>query len=191
MLRRVVALVVLVWVMGFFTFAISLPVANEADHADAVVVLTGGEGRIDRGLAVLRAHRAGRMLVAGVDPEVKPREFAAQYHVERALMRCCVTLGYQSVDTRSNASETALWVEGMGVEGMGVEGTGVASGKISSVLLVTSDWHMRRAAFELRRTLPPQVALIEDGVPTSPSLRTLFLEYNKYVARRISLLWRV
>ena len=181
MLRRAVALVVLVWVMGFFTFAISLPIPNEADHADSVVVLTGGEGRIDRGLAVLRAHRAGRMLVAGVDPEVKPREFAAQYHVERALMHCCVTLGYQSVDTRSNASETAQWVEGSGVE----------SSKIGSVLLVTSDWHMRRAAFELRRTLPPQVSLIEDAVPTSPSLRTLFLEYNKYVARRISLLWRV
>lgn len=175
MLRRAVALVVLVWVMGFFTFAISLPIPNETDHADAVVVLTGGEGRIDRGLAVLRAHRAGRMLVAGVDPEVKPREFAAQYHVERALMRCCVTLGYQSVDTRSNASETAQWVD---------------SGKIGSVLLVTSDWHMRRAAFELRRALPPQVALTEDAVPTSPSFRTLFMEYNKYVARRISLLWR-
>ena len=175
MLRRAVALVVLIWVMGFFTFAVSLPIPNETDHADAVVVLTGGEGRIDRGLAVLRAHRAGRMLVAGVDPEVRPREFAAQYHVERALMRCCVTLGYQSVDTRSNASETAQWVE---------------ASKISSVLLVTSDWHMRRAAFELRRALPPQVALIEDAVPTSPSFRTLFMEYNKYVARRVSLLWR-
>ena len=49
---------------------------------------------------------------------------------------------------------------------------------------------MRRAAFELRRALPPQVALTEDAVSTSPSFRTLFMEYNKYVARRISLLWR-
>ena len=191
MLRRAVALVVLLWALGFLAFAVLLPMPEEAARTDGVVVLTGGEGRIDRALTVLRSHRAAKMLVAGVDPEVRANEFAAQYHVERALMRCCVTLGYQSVDTRSNASETAHWVEGMGVEGMGVEGTGVASGKISSVLLVTSDWHMRRAAFELRRTLPPQVALIEDGVPTSPSLRTLFLEYNKYVARRISLLWRV
>jgi len=180
MLRRAVALIVLVWVMGFFAFAISLPMPNEAAHADAVVVLTGGEGRIDRGLSVLRAHRAGRMLVAGVDPEVKPREVAAQYHVDRALMRCCITLGYQSVDTRSNASEATQWVEA----------SGTGSGKVRSLLLVTSDWHMRRAAFEMRRALPPQVDLIEDAVPSSPSFNTLFMEYNKYIARRISLLWR-
>ena len=35
--------------------------------------------------------------------------FAAEYKVSPELMACCVTLGFQSVDTRSNARETAAW----------------------------------------------------------------------------------
>ena len=86
-------------------------------------------------------------------------------------MRCCITLGYESVDTRSNATEAANWI---------------AANRLESVRLVTSDWHMRRAAFELRRTIPASVTLIEDGVTTRPSLNTLFMEYSKLLARRIA-----
>lgn len=175
MLRRVFALVVLLWALGFLAFAVFLPMPDDAARTDGVVALTGGEGRIDRALVVLRTHRAARLLVAGVDPEVRVSEFAAHYRVEAPLMRCCVTLGYQSVDTRSNASETAQWV---------------AQNGVSSVRLVTSDWHMRRAAWELRRVLPDRVVLIEDAVPTRPSFNTLFVEYNKYIARRIWRMWK-
>ena len=175
MLRRAVSLVILVWALGFLAFAVLLPMPEDSARTDGVVVLTGGEGRIDRGLVVLRQHLARKMLVAGVDPEVRPREFAAQYHVESALMRCCVTLGYQSVDTRSNATETAGWVA---VSGVG------------SLRMVTSDWHMRRAAWEMRRALPERIALVEDAVPTRPSFNTLFVEYNKYIARRIWRVWK-
>jgi uncharacterized SAM-binding protein YcdF (DUF218 family) len=49
--------------------------------------------------------------------------------------------------------------------------------------LVTSDWHMRRAAYEFRQDLP-QARIVEDAVPTRPSLWLLFLEYNKYLLRR-------
>ncbi len=175
MLRRVVSLMVLAWALGFLAFAMFLPMPEDAAHTDGVVALTGGEGRIDRALVVLRSHRAGAMLVSGVDPEVRPAEFAAQYHVDRALMRCCITLGYQSVDTRSNAHETAGWVAAKGVH---------------SVRLVTSDWHMRRAAWELRRALPGRIAMVEDAVPTRPSFNTLFVEYNKYIARRVWRMWK-
>jgi len=175
MLRRAVSLVVLVWALGFLAFAVLLPMPEDTARTDGVVVLTGGEGRIDRALVVLRSHSAAKMLVAGVDPEVRPREFAAQYHVERALMRCCITLGYESVDTRSNAQEAAQWV---------------ATSGVASVRLVTSDWHMRRAAWELRRTLPERITLVEDAVPTRPSFNTLFVEYNKYIARRVWRVWK-
>lgn len=174
MLRRLASLLLLIWVLGFLMFAVTLPAPADDVRTDAVVVLTGGQGRIDRGLLVLRRHWAKRMLVAGVDPEVRAAEFARQYHVEPALMRCCVSLGYQSVDTRSNARETTQWVAAM---------------RAKSVRLVTSDWHMRRAAFELERALPTGVVLVEDAVPTQPSLRTLFVEYSKLLARRLLRLW--
>ncbi len=168
MIRRLVSLVLLVWLIGFVWFAIALPRPQEGGHSDAVVVLTGGGGRIPRGLETLDKGWARRMLVSGVYREVKPAEFQHEYKVSPALMRCCVTLGFQSVDTRSNALETAHWI---------------ASHKFRSVRLVTTDWHMRRAALELNAALPDDVELIRDAVPSQPTFRILFLEYNKLLAR--------
>jgi hypothetical protein len=45
---------------------------------------------------------------------------------------------------------------------------------------------MRRAAYEFRQELPA-VRIVEDAVPTRPSLWLLFLEYNKYLLRRAAL----
>ncbi len=170
MLRRLVALTLVAWALGFVVFAVTLPQPADARHTDAVIVLTGAEGRIGRGLATLSGHWADKMLVSGVDPEVKPSEFVAQYHVDPVLMRCCITLGYESVDTRSNARESAAWI---------------AAHHVHSIRLVTSDWHMRRAAWELRRTIPAEVYIVEDAVPTRPSLGILFGEYSKLLVRRV------
>jgi hypothetical protein len=40
---------------------------------------------------------------------------------------------------------------------------------------------MRRSAGELDEVLP-DVRLVEDAVPTQPSLKTLFVEYHKLLA---------
>lgn len=174
MIRRFAAFVLLTWLFGFLWFAFALPRPRDGGRTDAVVVLTGGAGRIERGLQMVYADQAKRMLVSGVDREVKPREFAAEYRVSAAVMECCVSLGYESYDTRSNAAETARWLE---------------SNRFRSVRLVTTDWHMRRAALELERLLPSGIEVTTDAVVSSPSLRILFLEYNKYLARRLTRLW--
>lgn len=170
MIRRALSLVFLVWAIGFLWFVVALPrPAGEGVETDAVIVPTGGPGRIARGLAVLEAGEAERMLVSGVDPEVRPQEFAAQFGVSPRTMACCITLGFAAVDTRSNAAETAKWV---------------AQNEVRSLRLVTTDWHMRRAAGELDRTLPDHVTVVRDAVPSQPNLRTLFLEYHKLIASR-------
>lgn len=174
MLRRAASLVLILWALGFVWFAVFLPGPAGAEKTDGIIVPTGGEGRIGRGLDLLRQGRARRMLVSGVDHEVKPGEFAAQFDVSPALMQCCVTLGYESVDTRSNATEAARWI---------------AAAKAGSVRLVTTDWHMRRAAGELSRAAPDGTTIIRDAVPSKPSLFALFLEYHKLIASRLAWLW--
>jgi len=170
MIRRVVSLMFLAWAIGFLWFAVALPKpVSEAVTTDAVIVVTGGPGRIARGLEVLDKGLADTMLVSGVDPEVRPVEFAAEFGVSPAEMACCVTLGFAAVDTRSNAAETAKWV---------------AQKEVRSLRLVTTDWHMRRAAGELDRALPNHVTVIRDAVPSQPDLGTLFLEYHKLIASR-------
>lgn len=170
MLRRVLSLILIAWALGFAWFAAVLPRPAGTERADAVVVLTGAAGRVERGLAVLDNKWAPQMFVSGVFRQVKPGEFAVQFKVSAAQMACCVALGYAAADTIGNASETAEWVR---------------TNKHRSIRLVTSDWHMRRAAFELRAELPDGVTIVEDAVPSKPSLKTLFVEYNKLVARGV------
>lgn len=170
-LARIAGLVALIYAVGFLYFAVALPGPVGHAKTDAVLVPTGGPGRIARGLEVLRDGDAKRMFVSGVDPEVKPKEFAREFDVRQREMACCVTLGFLAVDTRSNAGEAAQWL---------------TSNDVRTVRLVTTDWHMRRAAAELRHSIPDHIAVIEDAVASNPPLGTLFLEYNKLLAAVIT-----
>jgi uncharacterized SAM-binding protein YcdF (DUF218 family) len=173
MIKRIIAFLLLAWLLGFAWFALFLPQPASLQKTDAVVVLTGGPGRIDRGLQVIRAGKAQRMLISGVDLDVKPGELAVAYKAPAKLFDCCIDLGFRAVDTRSNGLETARWV---------------AKHKVKTLRLVTHDWHMRRAKFELDLALPAGVAVIEDAVVTKPSLFQLFKEYHKYWLRGLAAL---
>lgn len=169
MFRRLIAFAVLIWLFGFLWFAVALPgPLPDRVRTDAIIVLTGSQGRIEHALHVLKAGKSPHLLVSGVAHAVKPGEFAAEFGVSPRLMGCCVTLGYQAYDTRSNAIEAAQWV---------------TQHNAHSVRLVTADWHMRRAALELRRELPLGVKVEYDAVPSQPSLTALMLEYHKLLAR--------
>lgn len=174
MIARGLSIMVILWSTGFMIFALFLPQpAAEAIVTDGIVVMTGSSGRIERGLALLRARRAKRLLISGVDRRVKPHELAREFHAPDALIDCCVDLGHESVDTRSNAEEAAGWI---------------ARNHYGSMRLVTSDWHMARARFDLERMLAAKVKLIADAVPTEPDLPGLLREYNKYLLRRFAAL---
>lgn len=167
MIVRSVASVVLLWMLGFLWFVVSLPGEAGSVKTDAVVVATGGAGRINHGLAVLASGQAQALFVSGVDPDVTSAQFAEQFEVPRRQMRCCVTLGYEAKDTHGNAAEIARWI---------------AEGDVRSVRLVTHDWHMRRTALELDRAVPDDIYILRDAVPSQPGMPTLFLEYHKLVA---------
>ena len=169
MIWRIALGIVLAWLLGFVWFAGWLPGPAPMERTDAVIVPTGGPGRIARGLEVVQTDSADTLLVTGVDPEVKPGEFAAEFEVSDEIMECCVTLGFAATDTRGNAQETAQWAQANGIK---------------SLRLVTSDWHMRRASAELRRELPDDVKLVKDAVRSEPSLWMLFVEYHKWLVSR-------
>ena len=187
LLVRVGAVAALVWLTGFVLFTATLPEATPlAVAADAVVVLTGGPGRLARGVAVMQAGSARRMLVSGVGEAVTRAELAATLDdgadgrsldaaarlANRRLLAAQVDLGYSAVDTRSNAAETTDWM---------------AANNFKSLRLVTSAWHMRRAELELRAQLPADIAIITDAVPNEPAAARVAREYNKLLLRWVVL----
>ena len=173
MILRLTALIGLFYAIGFVLFAVTLgkPAGSSAAKTDAAVVLTGGSGRIEHGIMVIRNRQAKRLLVAGADPLVTKADLIRRLGGSARLVNCCVDLGSESVDTRSNAEEAKRWL---------------AKHEYSSLRLITSDWHMRRARYEFQRVLGRDYELRTDAVRTEPGFLTLFAEYNKYVLRRLA-----
>jgi len=173
MIARAASFLLLAYAVGFVFFAFTLgrPASANARPTDAAVVLTGASGRIEHGVEVVRDGQAKRLLVAGADPLVRKVDLARRIPSGAKIIQCCVDLGSESVDTRTNAEEAQRWLE---------------QHKFHSVRLITSDWHMRRARYEFDKVLGAKYRLVTDGVRTEPSFLTLFGEYNKYVLRRIA-----
>lgn len=166
---RVAAVGVLAWLGGLAWFALTLPHAVPlAVTTDAVVVLTGGAGRVARGVAALEAHAARRMLVSGVGTGIGKGPLAASVGAPLRLFTAAVDLGYAAVDTRSNAVETTAWATRRGYH---------------SLRLVTSAAHMRRARLELSAQLPGTTTIVEDAVPVEPGADSIAREYSKYLLR--------
>src|SRR5437764_10977699 len=112
MIARVGALLVLLYALGFVLFAFTLgkPAQANAPASDAAAVLTGGPGRIEHAIDVLRSGKARRLLVSGVDPSVTKPDLARRITGSAKWLACCVDLGSESVDTRSNAEEASRWL---------------------------------------------------------------------------------
>ncbi|MBB5754965.1 YdcF family protein [Prosthecomicrobium pneumaticum] len=157
-----------------------------AEHADAIVALTGGPARIERALDLLAANRAGRLFISGVHPGVGTPELADQVPpARRRYLECCAELGYAAQNTIGNADETRDWAIRNGVR---------------SLIVVTSAFHMPRSLAEFARAMPDvrlipypvsngsgaEIAWWRDG----DTLRLLAAEYVKYtLARARMLLW--
>lgn len=174
------ALLVLTFTLGFGVFSthVSAMMAPSALRgADAIVVLTGGQSRIDAAIDLLRSGKGKRLLISGVHPTAGLDDLRRATGAEEALFACCVDLDRAAVDTIGNAEESARWVQ---------------AHAYSSVILVTNNYHMPRSMLEMRRVgadveiLPYPVvnARLDRGewITKPQALRVLFTEYTKYLA---------
>lgn len=174
---------VLTFGFGFFAFAQNVRAAHAPDpapEADAVVALTGGStDRLATGVRLLKEGHGRRLLISGVNPEVRDAELFRILHIDSDLAECCVDLGRAAADTLGNASEAAAWSRRNGFH---------------RIILVTDDYHMPRSLAEMRLALP-EVEFIPYPVETrwtSPALwrsdvsaaARLGGEYVKYLTIR-------
>ena len=128
-------------VIGFVGFARTvtgtLPPADP--RAEGIVVLTGGAARIDGALQLLAEGRADRLLISGVNPAVTRETLASMIDSDlRKVLACCVDLDHAR-DTIENAALTRRWAHSLGY---------------SSLIVVTSDYHMPRSMAELGEAMP-------------------------------------
>lgn len=176
-----IAVVALMWLTGLFVFAErvrGLTPAPDPTRADAIVALTGPSAeRVNAAVRLLEQGKGDRLLISGVNREVRRQELRALTPGSKKLFNCCVDLGFEAENTVGNAQEIAAWARSRGYD---------------DLIVVTSDYHMPRSLLELRGAAPG-VELTPYAVST-PSLdtpswwratetaRRMTLEYMKYLA---------
>jgi uncharacterized SAM-binding protein YcdF (DUF218 family) len=158
-----------------FTNAIERDISTP-QAAEGVVALTGGKDRIGQAFKILAAGQAKRLLISGVHPSTKASQLQRLVPRGAEFFSCCVDLGRAALDTYGNAMETREWVAKHG---------------FSSLIVVTSSYHMPRTLIEFSGAMP-NIQLIPHAVISrrfradqwwspGPTQRLLFFEYVKYL----------
>ncbi len=181
-MRRVLSLVAVVavlWVIGFAWFVAKLPApaTNPPQIAEGVVVYTGGGGaRISAAMTTFASGTGERLLISGVHPDTSRARLSELWRGDLERFDCCVDLGREALTTEGNAGELSAWAQ---------------NNNYKKIVLVTSDYHMPRAMIATRARMkdaeltPYPVAsgyLNAKGRPTSPkAIANLAGEYSKFL----------
>ncbi len=142
-------------------------IAEPGTKTDGIVVFTGGQGRIKHAYNLFSRGMSARFMVSGVDPSTT-NPYVVRLIEKSEQPASTIFIDYQSANTIQNAINTAEWVK---------------KENIRSLRLVTSDYHMARAHFELRRLLPHSVQLYTDATPGSPTASGLNSEETRLMCR--------
>lgn len=165
------------WTAGLIGFAASMPSRGAAspDRTDAIVVLTGGSGRLRAGLDLLLAGRAERMFISGVYRGVDVSQLLALLKQRPDEIENRISIG-NAVDTIENALETRHWMQGQGY---------------TSLRLVTAAYHMPRSLLEFSSAMPdtriephpvfPEHVKQEYWWAWPGTMALMVSEYNKYL----------
>ena len=167
---------------GVFLLSMQMPPSGPDEHTDALVVLTGGSARVERGFALLAENAAPVLFISGVGPNVTQAEMLTA-HTNRATREAIlardaeIVFDYEAQTTRTNASEAADFVRERGYK---------------NIRLITGHYHMPRSLVEFHAALPGVTILREPVMPESlvrrswwkdvSSRRLIWQEFLKYLA---------
>ncbi len=180
-LFRIIVMTGVMYAAGFLVFLFTLPdpdiVDAEAVNAEAIVVLTGQGGRLGAAVDLLQRGAGRRLLISGVNPNIDKEELDELLD-GGAAFNCCADLGFNAVDTRTNALETRDWAMMHGY---------------NSLIVVTGYEHMPRSLLEFSAEMPEMMLIpypvgqTEGSDLIDVSLTQINAEYAKYLASWVRL----
>lgn len=144
-------------------------------QAEAVASLTGASDARIISAVQLADSLDLPLLISGVNVDTTPADIARVAKVDVDKIDCCVTLGKAAASTEGNGDEVADWAR---------------RNKVDRIIVVTSEYHMERALFELKRAMPeghfiPHAVMTTKVRPAdwyrdTATAKTLIEEWIKY-----------
>ena len=169
------------WVIGLYLFSqkISRTTQNislTTQKYEALIVLTGGQDRINTAFDLFEKGYAHRLFISGVTSPKALQSRILDNPKINSKADCCITLDEKAETTIGNAIESSKWVK---------------ENHISSVLLVTSNYHMPRSLMEFKRQIPTlnvtpyaidaHNVVLDHWWEKQGTRRLIVMEYNKFL----------
>lgn len=147
-----------------FTGHVLLAKSSMPKRADGIVVVTGGQGRLDQAVQLFKNGYGKKLLISGVHPNYSDRTLRSKLGLTEKQINCCIELDHRALNTVANATQTAQWAK---------------QNKLNSLILVTSAYHMPRTLLEMRRAAPDvSFQAVKVTPPVERSLMTRLLDPN-------------
>ncbi|MEC7237944.1 MAG: YdcF family protein [Pseudomonadota bacterium] len=179
----VIAAASLVAGLQHFVLTLPQPTKDAIQFTDGIVVVTGGQQRVDDGLFLLTNGKADRMLISGVGEGVNRAVLVQELGLddrEANALFCCTELDFTAGNTRGNAVAAHQWAR---------------QHDMRSLRLVTANYHMPRVLVVFAREMPeldlyqwavtPADLRLENWWLDRAMFRLLAREYAKYLAETI------
>jgi uncharacterized SAM-binding protein YcdF (DUF218 family) len=174
----------IVWSAALAWFVHTMPAQNDvADtKVGALVVLTGGEDRVEYGLTMLADGMAPVLFISGVGAKATEEEMLSSHATASVRERIYeagaeIVLDHVAKSTVSNADQAAHFLRKRG---------------ITSIRLITANYHMKRSMREFRNAIPEITILADPVFPSGfrrdewwqheNTRRLVFSEFHKYFA---------
>ena len=150
-------------------------VAN-INKIDGIVVLTGDQYRIAKGIALLKNYPDKKLLISGVNKNINTIDIMKEFPNNKNFFQCCIDIGKDAKNTFENIIETFEWMK---------------SNEFNSIIIVTSDYHVPRVKLEINRFIDNQQIFYEavknDETDSILRLKKITLEYIKYIRTFLSI----
>ncbi len=153
------------------------------NKTDAIIVLTGGKGRVPEALDILRKGYADRLFISGAGGGATVSEMLLEHGVERGEIdewQDKVELGHKAENTQQNAAEAAEWIR---------------KSNYKTIRLITSNYHMPRSMLEFENIMPdveiiphpvtPEHIKMDEWWKNRGSRNLILSEYHKFLAVKL------
>ena len=178
----IIAFVSLTWWIVYLFFVFPKYHYNQNNtqlNNPIVVVLTGGKGRFESGLDILKRSNDGKMFVSGVYPKIDMKKKYLLNKNDKKYFDCCIFYGFKAKNTLGNVNEVKEWL---------------LDHNSDEIYLVSSYYHLPRTKLIFEKKLPSiKFYLIPVGFFVEENKKTVdsFCEFKLIIEEFFKILYLI